>query len=362
MAKDYMKKLLELEGAVTEGFNPHIAVVRTASPSTNFIFGNGWGLPQGYTGLFYGPPKSGKSLLAYAYTGQLHQDDPEAIVIKFNTELREKAQYNPVRSQRIWGIDPKRYIPYDVNDPALIFDRIENEIAALCDDGAKIKFIIIDSLNNIKGRRSMNADSVMVQQRGDDALTIQTGLKRILDMQRKHNIAFMLTSHVRAEQDEHEIMRGNKVRPGVSWATSHFAEYYVYVEQDKTKDGKTNLLGEKFEDDTVADLNDNAERTGHKIRVTMKDSSLGPKGRAGEFTLDYDKGIINTHEEVFLLGVGRNVIEKPNNLSYAFGERKWVGKPAMLEALRSEKELQDTILTELRRRDLAGLYDESTAE
>jgi hypothetical protein len=38
---------------------------------------------------------------------------------------------------------------------------------------------------------------------------------------------------------------------------------------------------------------DKAEITGHKIRVTMKKSSMGPKLRTGEFTLDYNTGIIN---------------------------------------------------------------------
>jgi len=67
----------------------------------------------------------------------------------------------------ILGIDLDRYISYDVNSPELIFDRIETEINAMCDAGAPIKLIIIDSLNNIQGRRSMNADTIMTQQIGD---------------------------------------------------------------------------------------------------------------------------------------------------------------------------------------------------
>ena len=88
----------------------------------------------------------------------------------------------------------------------------------------------------------------------------------------------------------------------------------------------------------------------------MKGSSMGPRGRVGEFTLDEHKGIINTHEEIFLLGAGRGVIERPNQLTYMFGDRKWAGKAAMLQALRDDADLRDAIVKELRRRDLEGMF------
>lgn len=363
MAKDFMKALLKLEGAVTEQYNPFAHVIRTPSPSVNFVFGNSHGLPQGYTIVIYGPPAGGKSVLCNAMIGQLHKDDPDAIAIKFNTEMRELGQLTEAQAQ-IWGIDRERYAPYDVNSPDLIFDRIEKDVASLCQEGAPIKLIIIDSITAIQGRRAMNADSIMTQQIGDLALTLQDGLKRILPIQRKYKIALILTAHVRAEMDMAEQMRGNKVKMAASFGVQHHAEYFMYVEPNRSKEGKQDLLGQKLEDDSVTDLMDKTEVTGHKIRVMMKKSSMGPKLRTAEFTLDYNRGIINTHEEVFLLGVNRGVIEKPNNLSYAFEDKKWAGKPAMLQALREDKELQERVLQEIRDRDIKGLYaaDDQAAE
>jgi RecA/RadA recombinase len=355
MAKDWMKALNKLEGAVNREYNPHAHVLRTPSPSANFTFGNGHGLPLGYGLILYGPPAGGKSILCNAMIGQLHKDYEDAIAIKFDTEMREEAQ-NTDKMRRIHGIDDSRYIVYSVNQPDLIFDRIEKDVAAMCQEGAPIKLIVIDSINAILGRRSMNADSVMVQQIGDEAKTLQDGFKRIAAVQRKFRIAVVLTSHVRAEMDMAEQMRGNKVRMGASYGVQHYGEYFMFVEPNRSKEGKTDLLGNKLEDDNNTDLMDRAEVTGHKVRVTMKKSSLGPKMRTGEFTLDYNRGIINTHEEVFLLGVNRNVIEKPNNLTFTFGEKKWAGKPAMLDALKNDQDLQEKILEEIRRRDLAGQY------
>lgn len=365
MAKNFMSKLLSLEGAVTEQYDPFSHIIRSPSPSVNFTFGNTHGLPRGYSLVMYGPPKGGKTLLCNMIIGQLHRDDEEGIVVKFDTEMRERSQMTPTQAA-LWGIDLKRYAPYSVNSPALIFDRIEHEIAALCDDGAPIKLIIIDSITGIQGRREMNAESVDVQQIGDHALTIQTGLKRILAVQRKHNIAMILTAHVRAEMDALEQKRGNKVKMAASFGLQHHAEYFMMVEPNRNKDARSSLAGEEFLDEAKGDIrtNGDGEKTGHKIRVCMKDSSLGPKGRFGEFTLDYHKGLINTHEEVFLLGTNRGVIERPTNAMYVFGDKKWNGKPAMLEAIAADYELEAAILKEIKVRDLAGYYqaDDHKAE
>jgi RecA/RadA recombinase len=363
MAKDWMKALAKLEGAVEKEHNPFAHIVRTPSPSVNFIFGNSHGLPLGYTLIMYGPPAGGKSILCNAIIGQLHKDDPTAIALKYNTEMREKGQ--TTRGQRaIWGIDDRRYMAFDVNQPDLIFDKIEKDIATYCQEGAPIKLIVIDSINAILGRRSMNADSVMVQQIGDEAKTLQDGFKRVLAVQRKHNIAVILTSHIRAEMDHAEQMRGNKVRMGASFGVQHYGEYFMFVEANRSAKGKETLLGEKLENEELGDTREKggAEVTGHKIRATMKKSSMGPKLRQAEFTLDYNQGIINVHEEVFLLGVNRNVIDKPNQQSYGFKDKKWVGRAAMLQALKEDPDLQEAILQEIRIRDLAGLYAREDAE
>lgn len=360
--KKALSRLLNLEGAITaeKRMSIHEDVVATRSPSFNFIFGKGHGLPVGYSMLLYGPPRGGKSILCNEMIGWLHQSDPDAIAIKFNTEFRETAQLDD-ETVRLYGIDPDRLIAYEVNQPDQIFDRIEKDIAAEIQDGLKVKLVIIDSLTSIQGRRAMNADTIMTQQIGDNALTIQEGLRRILPVQRKHKFGLVLTSHIRAQMD---VKAGGPgmvyktqtmaIRPAVSYGTQHHCEYYVYVEPRGGKEGRTDESGNSFVDESVTDARGEGETQAHRIMVRMTDSSLGPKNRAGMFTFDYRRGIINTHEEVFNLGVSRNIIEKPTNLKYAFGGKEWVGKPSMLEALRNDKELQLSVLTELRKRDIQG--------
>lgn len=347
----WKKRLEKLEGAVVGDYNPFAHVIRTPSPSVNFTFGNTWGLPLGYSVALYGPPKAGKSILCNAFIGQLHRDDPEAIAIKFNTEMREEGQLTAAQA-RNWGIDPDRYQAINTNIPSEIFDVIEKDIAADLRDGAPYKLIIIDSITNVRGRRDISADSVDTQQIGDQALTIQTGLQRILSTIRRHRVALILTTHVRAEMDQLEVRRGNVHRMAGGFALKHFAEYFMYVEPNNSKAGRTDLAGEELIDKSVTDFMNKGERTGHKIRVHMVDSSVGPKRRVGEYTFDYDNGIINIHEEIFLLGVNRGVIERPNNVTYSYGGQSWRGRVAMLEAIRDNDELAQAIHRDVMRLDM----------
>lgn len=359
--KNWMEKLQTLDGAVqryipgttTPVPDVHSTVIQTPSPSFNFIFGNGWGLPLGYSAILYGPPKSGKSVLAWMMAGQVHRDYPDGIVIKFNTEFRETGQLTPKMAE-IYGIDMDRYIGIDANSPDLIYDQIEHKIDAWCKDGMPLKMVIIDSMNGVQGRRGMESDSILKTQIGDVALTNKEGLKRVLPVQRRHKFALVMTSHVAVEMDPIEQKRGNKYKMGASIGVQHHTEYAIFVEPNRNKEGRTDLRGNEFVDENRKDINDRSEKLAHKIRAVMKDSSMGPKGRMAEFTFSYDKGVINAHEEVYLLGVNRGVIQRPNNRTYVFGERQWVGEGAFLDALAKDPDMQEAILKELRRQDLAG--------
>lgn len=355
MAKDWLSKLQKLEGANVGNYNPHQHVIQTPSPSVNMTFGRGHGLPLGYGMVLYGPPKGGKSVFCAATAGQLHHDDPEAFVIKMDTEFREEGQMTK-NDLDMWGIDPDRYISFSANSPMLVFDRIETEIAAMCQEGLKLRLLIIDSITGIQGRRAMNADTIETQQIGDHALTVQEGFKRILPIHRKNRFAIIATAHVRAEMDMLEQKRGNKVKMAASFGVQHWAEYFMAINPNLNKEGRQDLLKKEMINEELVDFRGKSDQTGHKIQVKMKDNSCGPKGRSGEFTLDYGRGIVNKHEEVFLLGRDRGVLERPNNTTYIFGDRKFVGMENMLNAIKDEDELSKAILSEVFKRDQAGAY------
>lgn len=356
----WMQKLQKMNGVVTEAKDRFAHVLCTDSPSVNFIFGNTHGLPFGYTTVLYGPPKGGKSVLSHMMIGWLHQSDPEAIAIKIDTEFRSEGQLDE-KALQAFGIDPERLLILQTNSAKDIFDQIEKDVDAQCQAGAPIRLIIIDSVTGIHGRREQQTESVEKQTIGDHAQTIQIGLKRILPVIRHRDIALVLVTQVRAEMDMTEQMRGNKFKMQASFGLQHMAEYFVAVEPNRNKAGKTDLLGNTFTNDDALDLAGKAELTAMKIRTKMKDSSMGPKGRTGEFTFHFRRGVINVHEEVYRLGTARGIIVNPKQGYYQFGDQTWHGEGKCLAALEADSALCEAVIAELKRRDLAGEYAESDA-
>jgi len=346
MANKWTEQLKKLDGAMKKRIDRFANVIRTPSPSTNFIFGNTHGMPLGYSTLLWGPPGGGKSLLTNATIGQLHRDDPEAIAVKFDTEFRDDGQMSE-ETLRSFGVDPDRYIVFEVNRPGEVFDVFAGEIYALIQKGAPIKLAIIDSINGIQGRREAELESVEQYTIGDHAQTLQIGLKKILPVQRRGNLHLILACQQRAEMDSLEQKRGNKTKAAASFGVLHHCEYFVYVERNKNKAGRVDELGNSFEDASRKDVTDAADITGHKIAVWMQKSSVGPAGRSAEFTIDYKGGIINQHEEIFRLGTKWGIIERVNNTTYALAGSKFVGKPALLDGLKKSPDLQKLVIREL---------------
>lgn len=367
MAKDWLSRLQKYDNVITDDSDPFSMGIHSSSPSADFIYGNGtWLLPFGYSEVLYGPPKGGKSLYTKMKIGQLHQEDPEAYAVVFDTEFRWRGQLTPAKA-KVFGIDLKRCVRYEGNNPMEIFDRIEKNLAADIQDGMPLKYIVIDSVSGILGRRELDSDTIETQQIGDHALTVQTGLKRILPTIRKHKIALTVITQVRAEMDQAALRRdpSMKVKMNASYALMHFGEYYVYVTPIMGKEGRQDRLGNEFVDTSITDAMNKGEKTGHRLRVTMKDSSMGPKGRSGEFTWDYHRGLVNVHEDVFVLGLNRGVIKNPSKGWYEFDGKKYHGEKDMLKVLSESAEMQAAIVKELKLRDMRGdfrISDNEAAE
>jgi hypothetical protein len=144
---------------------------------------------------------------------------------------------------------------------------------------------------------------------------------------------------------------GPKEKAALTFAEKHFAEMFVKVTRDNAKEGKADILGNALVDDSVKDFKDNKEITGHKIYVKMEENSLGVAGRTGEFTISYEEGLINTHEEVFLLGINTGVVERPNNRTYVFDGKSYSSKADFVNAIKDDRSLYDSILQKVISRD-----------
>lgn len=359
-----METLLSLPGAVNhaEMADPFLEGLRHPSPSFNFILGNTHLIPFGSTTILWGPSKGGKSIIANGLIGQLHKDYPDAVVLKYDTEGREKLQVTPLQ-KKIWGIDDERYFAYSTNNHKEIFNVIAEQVPKMIEAGINIKAIVIDSISDIMGRRASDPKNNGNQQMGDEAATIKDGLKLIKFVIKRNDIALILIAQERAELDTTEQMRGKKTHMAGASYLKHMAEYFIHVSPNESAKGKVDLLGNRFETQ-LKDLNDKKEQIAHKIRVKMQNSTIGPKNRTGEFTLHYYKGVINTQEEIYWLSVNRGIVMHPSASKYIlpdFPEKgkeiSWVGKAEYTKSIADNPALAEEIIRRLREQDIVMMRE-----
>jgi len=347
----WLKQLRSYDDAVDfdrDAFDPKNCLY-TPSPYWNWVFANkAMGIPNCASILMFSPPKSGKSFGCNAIISEMHQRDPEGHAIYFNTEIRGKVQKTLFKTT-----DPDRVTVFDTNEPKNIFDRVEQDIKPMVQDGFPLRMIVLDSLSGIIGVKRQAADSVEDHLIGDKALTLSIGLQKLVPFCKQNNILLIGTAQLRANVDAMNKY-APKEKMESSWAARHSFEYFMsFRKVSKTDTGKLDLdiTSQSFDED-VKDVQGNLLSTAHKIYVKMEESSIGPDGRSGVFTLDFQEGIINQYEEIFWLGKNTGVIKvASNNKDYSFGTESWNGKKQCALAIRDSSALATAILEEVRKLD-----------
>jgi len=353
----YLARLHKLGRVVDRKVDIHRRdnVIRIGSPSCDYIWGNGHGLPRGLSAVFYGPPKSGKSVASYFMIGDVHKRHPEAIVIKFDTEMRDHAQLGPVEMVA-YGIDDKRLITYQTASPGEIFDRIRTDIAALVQEGADIHMIVIDSVNGILGLKSEQQETVAdaAKQIGDNARTHGEGFKAILQTLRDQNITLVGTAQVRSQMDQAAQMRGEKIKMAAAFQLQHFFEYFIEATPALTKKQRTfggTELNRKLEKEDTGLAS--KEAFGKRLSLTVKGSTVGPEGRTGVMVYHPKIGMLYQAQELFAIASADWVQTlKPNETKklYTFGDRSLSPKE-WIEELKHDKVLFDQIVEKMYEED-----------
>jgi hypothetical protein len=330
----------------------------TPSPYFNWIFANkSHGIPRNASILFFSEQKAGKSLAIYAIILEMQRRDKALVkagklkeeerrhAIVFNTELRGQLQHDIFPE-----IDKDLMTIYDTRVPKEIFDRIESDVKVMVQDGMPLGIIAIDSLTKIMGIKRQDAESVEDHLRGDHALTVQTGLDKLVPFCKRNRILLIGTSQMRGNQEAGT--HGPKEKMAESWDVKHAFEYFISLKRAGAAEDKADIEGKTFEDEDFKDARDNKLLTGHKIFVKMEGSSIGPQGRSGVLTMDYEKGIVNQHEEIFFLGKNSGVIKtESNNRVFLIGDKKYVGKKEAALAIKDDPKLAKSIVDQLKALD-----------
>ena len=360
MSNKWTKQLKAYDDSVDhtyDAFAPENCI-RTGSPFVNWIYANkSMGIPKGTGTIFFSEPKSGKSLIIQAIVESMHLEDDALVAagkldpelkrqaIIFNSEMRGKFQKGLFK-----GIDPERLTVYDTNRPEDIFDRLEKDILPMIQDGMPLGMVAFDSITSIGGTKSMDGDrSVNDHLVGDKALTIGKGWEKVIPIFKKHCIPYFGVEQMRKNIDTKNPYAPTEKMAGV-FATKHAFEYFISIKRAGAADDKKDLDGNEFTDETKKDARGNKDQTGHKIYFKMEQSSLGTGGRSGVLTIDYSKGIINSHEEIFSLGKNTGVITLTGQ-TYGFKNTNIRGQANFANAIKDDATLAQAILEEVRKLD-----------
>lgn len=312
---------------------PENSIIRLPSPSLNYCVGNG-GIIEGKALCLFGPESGGKSLLMQLILAEIQNKHKDGICILFDTEY----SFNKRWFEKLGG-DLSRLVVRQTNDPLKIFDYMEKDILEKLQDGMPLKGIAIDSVKAIRYPGDHKSKTTDISMGGSGAKYLGPALKGLLPIIRDYGITTTLVQQVYEELDQYKAARNPYKLPD-GRALKHFCDYMLQVEKLDTKSGAVeagkNMIG-----------SDN--QVGHKVRVKAKKNRCAAPYRVAEFTLEYEKGIVNTPLELFNLAESLGVIYhpisattgKPNNTMWKFAQHDDVkGKENMIKLVFEDKALQ----------------------
>lgn len=311
-----------------------VPVIQTGSPSLDDALSSG-GLPKGRLIQYYGPPSSGKTLMSMLAIREAQKDNPKALQLFIDSE----GSFDPKWAAQL-GADPKR-IALLQNDLAVNGRRcfatllgVPKADAKTHEYKGKTKDGFLDKI--AKGEKGFNFNLIVLDSLGalippgDDVAVVgkitmaklakflTQELKKVSLEVSKAKIPFIMINHKRDNLDpygiDHTFAGGN--------AYAHHLSANVYFEMVARKDS------------FILDANDN--KIGGMVRATVEKSKFGPHPRKCEFKVDFRKGVIDTHEEIANLALKYNIVKKTSNMSYEYGNQKWVGKPKLVTSLMDE--------------------------
>lgn len=277
--------------------SPSSETIRLQSPSFNWATGTN-GIPVGKAVCLFGGENGGKSLLMQLIFAEIQKKDPEAICVLFDAEF----SHNPDWFKKLGG-DPSRLLVIQSNNPVDIFDFMWSSMLEMLQDGAPIKGIGIDSVRSILYPKDVKDVSTNLTMGGSGSIYLPSALKRILPIIREYNITTVLLQQVQEEMDPHKALKNPYKLPD-GRALKHFCDLMIQVDR---LDTKANVIESG---ETIAG---GKAQTGHKIRLKNKKNRVGSPYRVAEFTLDYEKGIVDTQNEAVNLGVSLKLIAHPVN-------------------------------------------------
>lgn len=325
-----------------ETMGEKVQVISTGSLVLNDALSSG-GLPKGRLIQYYGPPGSGKTLMAMIAMVEAQKEDPDAKQMFIDAEGTFSSDW-----AETLGLDTSRIIlveddtavngrkcfemllgvPKEDNKHILKGKSKEGFLDKVSNKEFNVNMIVLDSLGSII---PPGEDTSAVGKMNMSLLArfLTTTFRKLTLEVKKAQIPFIIINHKRDNMDpygaDHTFSGGNTY--------AHTLSANVYFEAVQRKDSM--ILDEK------------ENKVGHPLRATIEKSKFGPWPRKCEFKVNFGVGIIDSHEEIAQLSINYDIVSRPNNVMYEYGGKSYRGLASFHEAIKDNTELAKELIEKI---------------
>lgn len=301
------------------------------------------GVVRGRITQLFGPPGSGKTAMSLLLIKEAQKKDPSAHQVYIDAE----GTFSSAWAAQL-GADPNKIMLIQ-DELAVSAKRLFEMLTGVPKEDSKhffagkskkglldevaekninINLIILDSIGAIQVPQEQISEIGKVNISPLPRF-LSTALKKLsLDVKRA-NVAMIMINHVRNSMN----MYGPEFTSAGGNSYHHFLSANILFEAVSRKDAQI--------------INEKEEKLGHTIRATVMKNKFGIWPQKCEFRIDFTKGIHNAHEEIGDLAIKYDIVQRPTNVSYVYGDNKWVGAAKFTEALATTPGLADDLLKKI---------------
>ena len=331
------KEIAKFFGEDTIFFDGNISTkydsVSTGSPSLDEAIGIG-GIPMGRITQLAGQESSGKTMLALSCIKQYLDQNPENTALFIDAEYT----YDPEWATK-QGVDTSRVMVIKTNNAKAIFEgligtnkvnsstkKVTKSMKGILDhiiEGVDPRFknlgiIVLDSIAVLNTPLEIGAD-IGKANMAPIPRFLSTELKKLTPVVAKANVAFIGINQVRVNLGQ---MFGDPTTSPGGKALKHACSLMLN-------------MAPVFSSDSVI-KNSSGDKIGHTVRAKIQKNKVGAPFRQAEYKVEYEKGIVNTHVEIFDLAVKYGLIERISNQSYSVNGTKIRGRDNAVDFMRKE--------------------------
>lgn len=292
-----------------------VEAIPTGSVALDEAIGT-WGLPLGRIVQFAGRESSGKSLLSLMVIREWQKLNPKNWAVYIDAEFA----FDPSWAAML-GVDLERLKRRKLNKGVDIMEFLcgvpHKELGkkkvkpGLLDwviqhGGAKetgLGIIVIDSIASILPpieETSVSGKATMAPM----GRFMSTELRKLTPLLGQSGTMLIAINQVRVQPG---VMYGDpETSPGGS-AWKHNCSVMVHLARLTSSD--------------YAIKDDEGIMIGHRIRARIDKNRVGPPFRKCDFDIKYTEGIVNSHIEIADLAIRYGVIQRPSNVTYAYGDQ-----------------------------------------